>query len=325
MFRGALVLTLRRLMPEALLIEVASHAALETALARSPPVKMVLLDLRMPGANGLSSLLFVRGEYSEVAVAIISGGAYAETIRRARQLGAAAFIPKSSPIETIGQALSCVIRGESWFPEDDEALAGRDARLHDQLTTLTPQQFRVLKYLVDGMLNKQIAEKLDVSEGTVRAHVTAILRKLNVSTRTQAAILVIHGARGFVTGGLWHAYPSGGGSSPDRSRCHTVERCGTRLWLQRRTELAPRFSPPAWGYAARLSPAIHTARLLICSKGDSFTPASSEFPADSTEVIRVDRTFRSHERLAPRDAAALARPRMTLAARNSRAPCRSRR
>ena len=190
MFRGALALTVRRLMPEALLIEVASHADLEKALARSAAVKMVLLDLRMPGANGLSSLLFVRSEYPEVPVAIISGGAYAETITRARLLGAAAFIPKSSAIDTIAQALSCVIRGELWFPEDEAAPAGRDARLQDQLTTLTPQQFRVLKYLVDGLLNKQIAEKLDVSEGTVRAHVTAILRKLNVSTRTQAAILV---------------------------------------------------------------------------------------------------------------------------------------
>jgi DNA-binding NarL/FixJ family response regulator len=190
MFRGALVLTLRRLMPEAQLIEVASQGELEEALARSVDVKIVLLDLRIPGAKGLSSLVFLRGEYPEVAVAIISGGAYAETIGRARQLGAAAFIPKSATTETIAQALAGVIRGESWFPEHDEAPLTSDPRLQDQLTTLTPQQFRVLKYLADGMLNKQIAEKLDVSEGTVRAHVTGILRKLGVSTRTQAVILV---------------------------------------------------------------------------------------------------------------------------------------
>lgn len=189
MFRGALGLTVRRLMPEALLIEVASQGELEEALA-SADVKIVLLDLRIPGANGLSSLVFLRGEHPEVAVAIISGGAYAETIDRARQLGAAAFIPKSASIETIAQALAGVIRGESWFPEHDEAPPGAGPRLHDQLTSLTPQQFRVLKYLADGLLNKQIADKLDVSEGTVRAHVTAILRKLGVSTRTQAALLV---------------------------------------------------------------------------------------------------------------------------------------
>ena len=190
MFRGALALTLRRLMPEAQLIEVASHGDLEAALASGPDVKIVLLDLRIPGANGLSSLVFLRGEYPEVAVAIISGGAYAETISRARQLGAAAFIPKSASTDTIAQALAGVIRGESWFPEHEAVPAASEPRLQDQLTTLTPQQFRVLKYLADGKLNKQIAEKLDVSEGTVRAHVTAILRKLGVSTRTQAAILV---------------------------------------------------------------------------------------------------------------------------------------
>lgn len=189
MFRAALVLTVRRLMPGAQLMEVASQGELETALARSGEVSLVLLDLRMPGAHGLSSLVFLRGEYPNVSVAIISGGAYAETIGRARQLGASAFIPKSASIDTIAQALSCVIRGERWFPERDDASTGRGP-LHDQLTALTPQQFRVLKYLADGMLNKQIADILQVSEGTVRAHVTAILRKLRVSTRTQAVILV---------------------------------------------------------------------------------------------------------------------------------------
>jgi DNA-binding NarL/FixJ family response regulator len=189
MFRAALVLTLRRLMPEAQLLEVASHGELEKALARGGEVRLVLLDLRMPGAHGLSSLVFLRGEYPDVSVAIISGGAYAETIGRARRLGASAFIPKSAPIDTIAQALSCVIRGERWFPEHDDAPTGRGL-LQDQLTTLTPQQFRVLKYLTDGMLNKQIADILEVSEGTVRAHVTAILRKIGVSTRTQAVILV---------------------------------------------------------------------------------------------------------------------------------------
>jgi DNA-binding NarL/FixJ family response regulator len=189
MFRAALVLTLKRLMPEAVLMEAASHGELEQALARSGNVRLVLLDLRMPGAHGLSSLVFLRGEYPEVSVAIISGGAYAETIGRAHQLGAAAFIPKSASIDTIAQALSCVIRGERWFPEHDAGTVPRSP-LQDQLTTLTPQQFRVLKYLADGMLNKQIADNLRVSEGTVRAHVTAILRKLRVSTRTQAVILV---------------------------------------------------------------------------------------------------------------------------------------
>src|ERR1700675_2269036 len=157
MFRAALVLTVRRLMPDALLMEVASQGELERALARSGDVKLVLLDLRMPGAHGLSSLVFLRGEYPDVSVAIISGGAYAETIGRARQLGAAAFIPKSAPIDTIAQALACVIRGELWFPEHHAAPSGRGL-LQNHLTTLTPQQFRVLMFLTDGIPNKQIAD-----------------------------------------------------------------------------------------------------------------------------------------------------------------------
>ena len=190
MFRAALLLTLRRLMPEASFMEVASQGELEQTLARASEVRLVLLDLGMPGARGLSSLVFLRGQYPDVSVAIISGGAYPETIARARELGAAAFIPKSAPVDTIAQALSCVIRGELWFPEHDGASAGSARGRSDKLDLLTPQQFRVLRYLADGMMNKRIAEILGVSEGTVRAHVTAILRKLRVSTRTQAVLLV---------------------------------------------------------------------------------------------------------------------------------------
>jgi DNA-binding NarL/FixJ family response regulator len=172
------------------LLEVASHQELVDTLASNRNVQLVLLDLRMPGAHGLSSLVFLRVEYPALRVAIISGGAYAETIDRVRKLGASAFIPKSAPIETIRHALSCVIRGEQWFQEADGTTAERDAHLRGQLNTLTAQQYRVLRYLVDGKLNKQIAEILNVSEGTVRAHVTAILQKLDVSTRTQAVIFV---------------------------------------------------------------------------------------------------------------------------------------
>ena len=188
MFRSALVLTLRRLVPDGSFLEVASPGELEEAMARTQEVRLVLLDLRMPGARGLSSLVFLRGQYPDTPVAIISGGAYPENIARARELGASAFIPKSAATETIAQALSCVLRGETWFPKQEESAGapGQSAALD----MLTPQQFRVLNYLADGLMNKRIAEILGVSEGTVRAHVTAILRKLHVNSRTQAALLV---------------------------------------------------------------------------------------------------------------------------------------
>jgi DNA-binding NarL/FixJ family response regulator len=150
---------------------------------------MVLLDLRLPNVCGLSSLVYIRGEYPDVPVAMISGGAFQETIARARALGAAAFIPKSASVATIATALSQVAEGGIWFREV-ESSSESGSRAGGNLDSLSRQQYRVLNYLVEGVLNKQIAEKLNISEGTVRAHVTAILRKLQVNTRTQAVILV---------------------------------------------------------------------------------------------------------------------------------------
>lgn len=190
MFRAALVLTLQRMMPGTCVHEVGSHDELVAALTTVEHLKLVLLDLMMPGARGLSSLLFMRGECPDVPVAIISGGAHEEVVERARQLGARAFISKSAPVSVMGHALAVVLRGELWFANEPQLdPAATDART-ERLASLTTQQSRVLKYLVEGLLNKQIADRLSISEGTVRAHVTEILRKLGVRTRTQAALLV---------------------------------------------------------------------------------------------------------------------------------------
>lgn len=190
MFRAALVLTLQRMMPGTRVHEAGSHDELATALSEVEHLKLVLLDLMMPGARGLSSLLWMRGEYPDVPVAIISGGAQQETVERARQLGARAFISKSAAVATMAQALATVLRGELWFANEPQlSPAATDARA-ERLASLTTQQSRVLKFLVEGLLNKQIADRLAISEGTVRAHVTEILRKLGVRTRTQAALLV---------------------------------------------------------------------------------------------------------------------------------------
>src|SRR5262249_7280190 len=140
MFRGALALMLHRLMPDAELIEVASQDELRQALARHAAVRLVLLDLRIPGANGFSALVFLRGEYPDVPVAIISGGPFRGTIDGARQLGGAAFISKAARVETFAKALWGVIGGEQWFDPPHAASDAAGTRLHDQLTTLTPQQ-----------------------------------------------------------------------------------------------------------------------------------------------------------------------------------------
>jgi DNA-binding NarL/FixJ family response regulator len=180
-------------LPRARVTEAASAATLDAALAAlaaQADVDLVLLDLAMPGARGFSALLHVRGERPDVPVLVISSNDHPRVIRRAQQFGAAGFIPKSSPAETIGIAVAAVLDGGTWFPPLTAARSEADAQLAARLAQLTPQQFRVLLCLADGLLNKQIAYELGLAENTVKVHVTAILKKLECHSRTQAAVLV---------------------------------------------------------------------------------------------------------------------------------------
>ena len=190
LFRTAVVHALREALPRTHLIEVASASALTQALAEHAELDLVLLDLAMPGARGLSSLVYLRGERPEVPVLVISSNDHPRTIRRTQQFGAVGFIPKSSPAEAIGQAVQAVFDGGDWFPPLTAERSEADAQLATRLAQLTPQQFRVLMCLADGLLNKQIAHELGLAENTVKVHVTAILKKLGCYSRTQAAVLV---------------------------------------------------------------------------------------------------------------------------------------
>lgn len=190
LFRTAVLHALRQSLPDARTVEVSSASGLEPALADNPEVELVLLDLAMPGARGLSSLVWLRGEHPQIPVVVISSKDHPRTIRRTQQFGAAGFIPKSSPAEAIGSAVSAVLDGGTWFPPLVAESSAADARLASRLAQLTPQQFRVLMCLADGLLNKQIAHELGLAENTVKVHVTAILKKLECHSRTQAAVLV---------------------------------------------------------------------------------------------------------------------------------------
>ncbi|WP_024891725.1 response regulator [Luteimonas huabeiensis] len=190
LFRAAVLHALREALPGVRAVEAASASALVAALAAHPELDLVLLDLAMPGARGLSSLVHLRGERPEVPVVVISSNDHPRTIRRTQQFGAAGFIPKSSPAETIAAAVGAVLDGGEWFPPLTAERSESDARLAARLAQLTPQQFRVLMGLADGLLNKQIAYELGLAENTVKVHVTAILKKLECHSRTQAAVLV---------------------------------------------------------------------------------------------------------------------------------------
>ena len=190
LFRAALIQVLHARFPRFQALEAASAATLDKALQEHPEVELVLLDLAMPGARGFSSLLHVRGGYPEIPVVVVSSNEHPRVIRRAQQFGAAGFIPKSAPAEDMAAAIEAVLAGDSWFPPMAAERSEADAALAARLAQLTPQQFRVLLYMADGLLNKQIAHELGLAENTVKVHVTAILKKLECYSRTQAAVLV---------------------------------------------------------------------------------------------------------------------------------------
>lgn len=175
------------------LVEAESIAQLEARLVEKSDWDLVLLDLNMPGAHGFSGLVLLRGQYPQVPVAMISAQEEAGVMARAREFGASGFIPKSSSLEDIQKAVQTILDGEVWWPAQtasSAAVTEEEKAASAGLASLTPQQFRVLTMVCDGLLNKQIAYDLNVSEATVKAHVTAIFRKLNVRTRTQAALLL---------------------------------------------------------------------------------------------------------------------------------------
>ncbi len=192
LFREALQQALAPMMPGVHFVEADSFDTLQTAVARNEDADLVLLDLDMPGAQGFSALAWLRNQYPALPVVVVSAASDPAVMRRAVDFGASGFIPKSSPLDTISEAIGVILDGELWLPDSalslEESSTSPDEELARRVSALTPQQFRVLSMLADGLLNKQIAAELDVSEATIKAHVTAIFRKLGVRSRTQAAV-----------------------------------------------------------------------------------------------------------------------------------------
>jgi DNA-binding NarL/FixJ family response regulator len=154
----------------------------------------LFLDLNMPGVSGFSALAYIRSNHESLPTVIVSATDDPVVIRRSIQHGASGFIPKSSPISTLESGIRAVLDGEVWVPAGidplDDRLDTEEANVAAAVSSLTPHQFRVLMMLGEGLLNKQIAYQLGVSEATIKAHVTAILRKMGVHNRTQAVLAV---------------------------------------------------------------------------------------------------------------------------------------
>jgi DNA-binding NarL/FixJ family response regulator len=187
---AALTHALHGAIPESSILTAPSLSALQAALGEHADLDLVLLDLHMPGAKGFSSLILLRGERPELPVILISSNDHPRTIRRAKQFGAAGFLPKSATLEQMLEAIGGVMNGGTWFPGHGAHRSPEDAELAARLAQLTPQQMRVLMCMADGLLNKQIAHELGLAENTVKVHVTAVLHKLGCHSRTHAAVLV---------------------------------------------------------------------------------------------------------------------------------------
>jgi DNA-binding NarL/FixJ family response regulator len=201
LFRGALREALSGLLPGSDIAEAGSLEEVMKLLDRGDEIDLVLLDLAMPGVRGFSGLMYLRAQYPGVPVMIVSGNDDPAVIRRCMEFGASGFIPKTLGVEAMRAAIARVLEGGVWTPPEVDLNASADAEgteLVRRLATLTPQQVRVLMMLSEGLLNKQIAFALDVSEATVKAHVSAILQKLGVDSRTQAVI-----AAGKIEAGQW--------------------------------------------------------------------------------------------------------------------------
>src|SRR5690242_15521131 len=191
LFRGALREAVTGLIEHAEIAEAGTFEEVPKLLDKVGEVDLVLLDLAMPGVRGFSGLMYLRAQYPSVPVVVVSANDEPAVIRRCMDFGASGFIPKTLGVDAMRDAIAVVLRGGVWTPPDIDLSAAGDAEttaLLARLATLTPQQVRVLMMLSEGLLNKQIAYELGVSEATVKAHVSAILQKLGVESRTQAVI-----------------------------------------------------------------------------------------------------------------------------------------
>jgi DNA-binding NarL/FixJ family response regulator len=192
LFREALRGAVQRILPDATLHEADSVDALYGLVEAHADADLLLMDLNMPGAHGFSALVHLRALHPQLPVVVVSAREEPAVMRRALDHGALGFIPKSADSETIGEAVGQVLDGERWAPPAAAAAPAMDRdeqAVAQRLRELTPQQFKVLQMLGEGRLNKQIAWDLGVSEATIKAHVTAVLRKLGVNNRTQAVLM----------------------------------------------------------------------------------------------------------------------------------------
>ncbi len=190
LFRQALTLAVMRVRPEARIVEAGTLAAAARAAGDADDLALVILDLKMPGAVGYSGIALLHAERPAVPILVVSSAEGASAAEEARSFGAVAFLRKDSDLAAIETAIARALAGampQAVSPPISEN-GGLDL-VRREVADLTPTQLKVLLAVLDGQLNKQIAHSLGMSEATVKAHMTVIMRKLDVQNRTQAALV----------------------------------------------------------------------------------------------------------------------------------------
>jgi len=194
LFREALSGALEPYFENAQIIQAGSLDDAMAKLNEFDGVELILLDLNMPGGEYFNGLITLREQYPNIPVGVVSGSDTVEVVAQVMSLGAQGFIPKVSQTREIAQAIVDIIGGKKWLPEGmEEELEKVDDELKvllQRFRELTPKQIQVLSYLRAGLMNKQIAHEMNVTEATIKAHISAILRKLEINTRTQAVLLM---------------------------------------------------------------------------------------------------------------------------------------
>lgn len=190
MVRDALASALRSAFTSAAVTFAGTLAETQAVLATAPETDLLILDLDMPGMQGLFGLAALRAAFPTIPIAIVSATTNPAAMRQTIEMGAAGFIPKLAPSERFLEVIRAILDGVVWVPPEasDQVLAANDRDIAAQAARLTPQQHRVLLLMAEGKPNKLIAYEMQITEPTVKAHVTEILRKFGATSRTQAVI-----------------------------------------------------------------------------------------------------------------------------------------
>jgi len=184
LFRQALAMAAASVRPTARIVESANLMTALNEAAAADDLMLILLDLKMPGAEGYSGVALLHAEKPGVPILVVSSADAAQAARNAVRFGAVGFLGKDASLSAIEAAIEDALAGKRIEAPRDDAIDPVAA----QIATLTPTQLKVLLGVMDGRLNKQIAYDLGISEATVKAHMTAVLKKLDVQNRTQAVL-----------------------------------------------------------------------------------------------------------------------------------------